>query len=213
MFGFIENGSILERTERMKVNTFQLSGILLLYIVVIPAVAANWTEYRITTSPSNQTRPDIDGNVVVWQDYRQSSSDLYAANIADPNNPVEFTIATASYYEGGPKVAGSLVFFETSESSCGTSGYKRKNIYKHNLDTQQTLNITNLACNHQSFSCYMGENDGSMAVWRQGNQIMGYEIVTDSLFSIPGSQNCWGSSVVNGNIVVWTGEIDGNYDI
>ena len=64
--------------------------IVLICATGIPISAAPWTEYRITTSPSEQGAAHISGNIVVWWD--SGGSPIRGADINDPNTPVYFEI-------------------------------------------------------------------------------------------------------------------------
>jgi beta propeller repeat protein len=179
-----------------------------------PIQAATWPEYRITTSPAYQQNPSIDGHIVVWQDERHSTSDIYAADISDINNPTEFVISSQPYEEFRPLVSGDLVYYGCYGTGC-TTGYSKRNIYEYNLDTQITSQITNYDCISKNSPFVLGGNDGFTVVWTLGNQIRAYDIVTDSLFQVSSLQNTsvFNRADVSGSFIIWNEERNSNWDI
>jgi len=185
--------------------------IVLICATGIPISAAPWTEYRITTSPAGQYFPDIEGNTVVWADIRLGT-DVYAADISDPNNPVEFIVVSEPYSEKNPKVGGSFVFFLGTEGPC-IAGYSKINVYGHNLNTQKTSQITNFGCAPGGTSSWsLGGNDGATVVWVHSSNVSGYDIETNSLFGIAYTY-MQGTADVSDNIVVWADNRNDNADI
>lgn len=190
---------------------------MLLYLsMAIPSASgALWTEYRITTSPANQSDPDIEGNTVVWEDQRHSNTDIYAADITDPNNPLEFSVATHDNSEFNPALGGNFVFYTRRKYCSVHTASVEYGVYSYNLSTHSTSEITPPCPLSSSGGTggKVGGADESTAVWERGNSVIGYDVSTDSIFTIPGSGQDPGMPDVSGNIVVWQDYRNDNADI
>ena len=71
----------------------------------------NPVEFAITTSEAEQTNPDIDRNIVVWQDNRNGDWDIYGYNLTTRR---EFQITNNPYDQTNPAVSGNTVVWEDS---------------------------------------------------------------------------------------------------
>ncbi|MFH1371464.1 MAG: hypothetical protein ABII09_09305 [Planctomycetota bacterium] len=177
-------------------------GIVLILISACIAIGApQWAEYRLTTSPADQSRPDIDGNIVAWEDSRNVNIDIYAADITDLNNPIEFRISSNSVDEVSPKVCGYNIFYirKTPYTHIPPILYTYE-IYMYNIDTGST---TLIAGNSISGGTLLGA-DESTVVWREWGgplYLYAYDIPTKSVFPI--NQISTASADVSGNKIVW----------
>jgi beta propeller repeat protein len=68
-------------------------------------------EFAITTNESEQTNPDIDRNIVVWQDNRNGDWDIYGYNLTTRR---EFQITDNPHDQTNPAVSGNTVVWEDS---------------------------------------------------------------------------------------------------
>jgi len=71
----------------------------------------NPVEFPITTNEQEQTNPDIDRNIVVWQDNRNGDWDIYGYNLTTRR---EFQITAESHDQTNPAVSGNTVVWEDS---------------------------------------------------------------------------------------------------
>jgi beta propeller repeat protein len=71
----------------------------------------NPVEFAITTSEAEQTNPDIDRNIVVWEDNRNGNWDIYGYNLTTRH---EFQITDNPYDQTNPAVSGNIVVWEDS---------------------------------------------------------------------------------------------------
>jgi len=68
-------------------------------------------EFAIVNNEAEQTNPDIDGNIVVWQDNRNGDWDIYGYNLTTRR---EFQITDNPYDQTNPAVSGNTVVWEDS---------------------------------------------------------------------------------------------------
>jgi TolB protein len=182
----------------MKIKVMQLFFAVIIFFATIfplPLFASQWMEYRITTSPADQKNPDIDGNIVAWEDSRNSNIDIYAADIADLNNPISFRVSSHSLDELSPQVSGRKIFYTRREPISGDYNYE---IYMYNIDTGSTFLIAD------DFACTVTGADESTLVWStrpDASWLYAYDIATQSVF--PVGQIHASSADVSGNIIVW----------
>jgi len=148
----------------------------LVSILVLPCTIEAWTEYRITTSPSNQGNPKISGNIVVWGD----SGPIKGADINDPNTPVYFELP-----HNPSDLGGNIIVW-----------YENPNIYGYDLtDSSQFL----IASNKTGWL----STDGETVVYKDSaNKVYGYDLYWESEFEVPVSIS-WGGPKVDGDCIVW----------
>jgi len=73
----------------------------------------NPIEFAITTNESSQTNPDIDGNIVVWQDNRNNNWDIFGYNLTTQK---EFQITDESHDQTNPAVSGNVVVWQDNRN-------------------------------------------------------------------------------------------------
>ena len=66
-------------------------------------------EFIITTHESSQMNPDIEENIVVWQDYRNNNWDIFGYNLTTQK---EFQITDESHDQTNPVVSGNVVVWQ-----------------------------------------------------------------------------------------------------
>lgn len=95
------------------------------------------SETRITTNSSIQAEPRINGNIIVWTDYRNGGSnrDVYMYNLA---NGTETQITTNPYDQFFPDVYGNRIVY-TGRSTSNSPPH----IYLYDLSTNSETLLTN----------------------------------------------------------------------
>ncbi|OHB85320.1 MAG: hypothetical protein A2Z38_06965 [Planctomycetes bacterium RBG_19FT_COMBO_48_8] len=68
-------------------------------------------EFPITSNEAEQTNPDIDRNIVVWQDNRNGDWDIYGYNLTTRR---EFQITDEPHDQTNPAISGNTVVWEDS---------------------------------------------------------------------------------------------------
>ena len=77
--------------------TFILGLLIMLTPVSVPA-SENWEEFAILPSTDDQELPDIDGDIVVWQQFvaEYGDYDIYVADMNNPDEPLAVVIGDAN---------------------------------------------------------------------------------------------------------------------
>jgi beta propeller repeat protein len=70
---------------------------------------ATGQEFAICTAGGRQWYPDVDGNIVVWEDSRNGNPDIYGKDLSTGQ---EFAIATGSTSQENPVISGDLVIWQ-----------------------------------------------------------------------------------------------------
>jgi len=70
-------------------------------------------EFAITTNESSQMNPDIDNNIVVWQDYRNNNWDIFGYNLTTRK---EFQITDDSHDQTNPAISGNVVVWQDNRN-------------------------------------------------------------------------------------------------
>jgi beta propeller repeat protein len=150
----------------------------------------------ITEATANQQSPWIDGNIVVWEDYRGATSDIYYYDFGTPvvNGSVVSSSAGQQYW---PTVTGDQISW-TEDRGTGTS----YDVYTYNLSASTEINVTNRA-GTQAF----GYVDGNIIVWtdnRNGNyDVYMYDFTNASEFLVTPLSSQQGVARIEGNRIVW----------
>lgn len=173
-----------------------LFAVIIVYAIIVPLplFASQWMEYRITTSPADQKNPDIDGNIVAWEDSRNGNIDIYAADITDLNNPISFRVSSHTLDELSPQVSGRKIFYTRREPIPGVP-YNYE-IYMYNIDSGSTSLIAG-----NSIAGTVTGADESTVVWSHG-ELYAYDIPTQSVFPV-GQVTATSYPDVSGDKIVW----------
>ncbi|MHC4221216.1 MAG: hypothetical protein ACYST9_02245 [Planctomycetota bacterium] len=190
--------------NRVNVKSQKKELYLVLLVMVFVVMLVNGqakAEFIISAYPSHKENPAVDGNIVVWEDYRLISG-IYGYNL---ETEIEFPVYTTSASIDDLDISGEKVAWQEWRNG-------NNDIYGYNLETETEFPICTDA-NHQ----YSPSIDGNIVVWadsRNGNSdIYAYDINTTTEFPICIDSAGQGSPEISNNIVVWTDVRNGNYDI
>jgi beta propeller repeat protein len=90
----------------------------------------------VSASSLPQTAPSIYGSTVVWQeDFGGGDFDIYAADISDPANPVEYSLVDNTAAQTAPDIYGHIAVWQDNRSG-------NWDIYGYNMVTRQEFQIT-----------------------------------------------------------------------
>ncbi|HET6352243.1 MAG TPA: hypothetical protein VFG89_08955 [Coriobacteriia bacterium] len=78
------------------------------------SASSTGVQSRITSDTADQTNPDIAGNIVVWEDDRNGSSDIYAYDLT---TKLESIVCTATGNQIDPSVSGSRVVYADNRAN------------------------------------------------------------------------------------------------
>jgi beta propeller repeat protein len=189
----ISDDNIIWIDHRNGVNTYDIYGYDL-----------SDDEEVLITSISNPTGPwrgpNIDGDIIAWEDDQEGWWDKYGYDIRGFNIAAgnEFIICNNPANQSCPKVGDNIVVWTDFRNGNG-------DIYGFNVSTEEEFPI----CTNEA---YQGWADicGGIVVWedeRNGNvDIYGYNFSTGTEFPVciePHNQN---KPMVSGDIVVWEDE-------
>ncbi len=189
----------------MKIKSMQFLFAVIIFLeimVSLPLFASQWMEYRITSSPADQKNPDIDGNIVAWEDLRNGNVDIYAANISDLNNSIIFPVSTNALEELSPQVSGQRIFYTRRKQLTSNPPHQYSyEIYMYNIDIGSTTLITGT-----SAGIVTGADEFTVVWSTMGSTklLYAYDIATQSVFSVGQQTLSPSSSDVSGNKVVWS---------
>src|SRR4030042_2074539 len=81
----------------MKPSTFILAILIMLMSVSILA-GESWKEFAVWPTTDDQELPDIDGDIVVWQQFvdEYGDYDIYVADMNNPDDPLVVIIGDAN---------------------------------------------------------------------------------------------------------------------
>ncbi|MFO8013701.1 MAG: PEP-CTERM sorting domain-containing protein [Phycisphaerae bacterium] len=164
----------------------------------------------ICDASGDQTEPDADGNLVVWQDGRNGKLDVYGYNLATGQ---EFLVSGKQANQRRAKVSGDWVVWMEGERG------HDQDIYGLNLVTLEEVAISD----HDGES-RMPEIDGNIVVWRDnvgedgtiagGSNIWGYDLESRERFVISALDKWQTFPSIDGNLMAWRQKDDtGRYDI
>lgn len=162
------------------------------------------TEFPICTAPGRQTYHDLSGDYYVWEDYRNSptnvppeymNADIYGLDLRTGQ---EFAISTADWSQTRPRISGDIVVWQDARA-WWMNDY---NIYGYNLRTGEEFQIT-----HDPAPQYAPAISGNYVVWKDSRNdnfdIYGMDLSTGEEFPICLNSSGQGSPAIDGNIVVW----------
>jgi len=161
------------------------------------------SEFQVTTS--NKARhPAVDGNIVVWNDWRNYATtgyDIYAKNISGGS---EFAVCSASGNQGEPDVSGNIIVWQ-DERDYATNHY---DIYGYNLKTGTEFPVA-VGPGAQRYPAVYG----NYIVWAEGSIIKCYSLISGQIIDVIVSQSSVSNPAIDGNTIVWTDYRNGNSDI
>ncbi|MHB8858989.1 MAG: hypothetical protein ACYC6Z_05845 [Thermoleophilia bacterium] len=161
----------------------------------------------------DKRNPDIDGNIVAWEDMRNATQDgsgwwhnpdIY---MKDLSTGVEQAVCTNTSDQYNPVVAGHRIYWQDFRNG-------NWDVYMKDIDTGVETRVTNNAA-YQSwpgasgdFAVWKDARDGGEATYFR-NMVAGIE----ERISAPGSSSAQKTPVISGARIAWMDKRAGNWDI
>ena len=167
-------------------------------LTITPSFAsAEPNSFAICTASNSQKAPSIDGDIVVWQDYRSGGWDIYGYNLATKTN---FPICTIYGKQDIPAISRKTVV-------CRDYCNSKYSIYVFKLSSQIAFRISGI----KLISYLAVFNNIVIYKGGVGGNIYGYNLATKTKFSI--SDREVQSPAISGNTIVWVDNRNGERDI
>jgi len=211
-----ENDGIIDSTDKAPVHVYPVSGTYTVNLTVsnangtslklYPVIATNRPQYtfkeaQITTNKSNQVKPSIYGDRIVFLDNRNGRK-YYNIYIYDLSTSRETQISTnVSHYDFDthPVIYGDRIVWKAHRNNNGT--WENSGIRVYNLSTSKETQITKSA-NASDPDIY-----GDRVVWtdvRNGNaDIYMYNLSTDRETRITADESNQDHPAIYGDRIVW----------
>lgn len=166
--------------------------------------AATEEEEQLTSDSQAQLSGKISGNLVVYSDLRNGSSneDVFVYNIS---TGVEQVIVSRPGRQRAPDISGQRIVWQDNRNG-------NEDIYLYDLSAQEEIRITTSSANQTAPSI-----DGDIIVWqddRNGDwDIYSYDINSGVETRITTDSADQTNPVISGNRIVWEDARSGNLDI
>ena len=160
---------------------------------------------------SDEQYPAIHGNIVVWQDGTEGDFNVYGADVTDPANRLEFSIAAFEHDQQNPAVYRTTVVWQ--DSYFGDPDILAGDIWQRNKPTDFGVSLIEKDQQNPAIS-------GTRVVW-QDNFFGDFDIYAADIsdpagaleFPIAARDAEQINPDIDGNIVVWQDDRNGNWDI
>ncbi len=154
------------------------------------------------TANGTASRPDVSGDRIVWDDYRNGNSDIYMYDIS---TEIETRITTNTANQYGPAISGDRIAWMDYRNG-------PRDIYMYDISTGIETRITTNTADK-----YTPAISGDRIVWhdyRNGNwDIYMYDISTEIETRITTNTADQYGPAISGDRIVWHDYRNGNYDI
>ncbi len=170
---------------------------------------SDMVRFPICLGTSVTNAPDLDNDIVVWQDIRNENSDIYGYRLSTGE---EFPICTDSFDQTMPVISGNMVVWCDNRN-----GIENTDIYGYNLITGQEFVICSEAGNQTGPAI-----SGNIVVWKDyrndagsgtNGDIYGYNLLESRELVICINSLDQNSPAISGNHVVWFDKRSGSTHI
>ncbi len=156
-----------------------------------------------SSSESGQTALHASGSVIVWQDSRTGTPDVYAYDLADSR---EFRVGRSPAYRTDPSIDGSRVIWIEGANPL------QRTITGYDLSQASPVIVT-AKPGQVADPTISGDN----VVWRQhtdrGWQVDVKNLVTGEISELPAASTSQANPVISGENVVWQAWVDGRWTL
>jgi len=172
------------------------------------------TEFPICAAPAplDQSYPQISGNTIIWQDFRDGNWDIYGFDLT---TKTEFPICTARNDQCEPQISGNtIVWTDSRDGYYDDYGgiWWDNDIYGFDLITKTEFPICTTPGDR-----WNPQISSNTIIWlddRNGNyDIYGFDLITKAEFPICIAPRERQNPQISGNTIIWEDFRDGNWDI
>lgn len=184
----------------------RLSVLVALLVAMVPvappALAA--PDFAVCTQEYTQEQPRVDGDAVVWVDFRNitvhsvSNSDIY---LYDYGTGIESRVTSTTLAQAAPDISGDWIVYTETNGTVGNSAIKAINV--------STKEVVNVWVGHYGW-WQRPRIDGDVIVWEGSAtnspydyDVLGYDLSTDTQWTIAGGAGDQRYPYVGGGIVVY----------
>jgi beta propeller repeat protein len=154
--------------------------------------------FPISTAVNGETDPAVDGNIVVWNDYRHGENKIYAADISDINDPNEFMVSDSLGKQINPDISGNVIIWEVIIWEDYQYGNKVIMSYDIVRQTEKLIVFGEVSDS---------DIEGDLIVWldkRNGNwDVYGYDLSAEKEFLISSFDANDANPITGGRIITW----------
>lgn len=179
-----------------------LAALLLLLLLVAgplrPASGAPEAGFVVSEAGANQLSPEVDGNLVVWEDTRNGDFDVYARDLSRPAEG-EFPVASGPGDQRNPELSGDRVVWEET-----TPGASDRDVRVRDLSVVGADPITVASGTADQKRPAIS---GNKIVWEEdggaGPVLRGHDLGTGQAFVVSETQGGKRRPALDGDLVVW----------
>ncbi len=160
---------------------------------------------------NHEQRPAIHGNIVVWQDGEEPDSNIYGADVTDPDRPTEFSIADFELDQRSPAIYRTTVVWQ--DDFFGDKDVFGADIWRRNKPAEFSISLLQ---NDQKVPAISGH----IVVWEDefsGDSNIYAADISDPdnpvEFAITTDAGWQVNPDIDGNIVIWQDNRRGDWDI
>ncbi|WP_181391806.1 PKD domain-containing protein [Methanospirillum lacunae] len=149
----------------------------------------------------DQSKPDISGNYVVWEDWRNGNADVYMYDISAEK---EYQLTSDSSDQKNPKISGNIVVWEDTRNG-------GSDIYGMDLRNLHEVRLSGTG------NAYSPDVSGVLVAWedRSGSNadIMLLDLITGRIYNLGNDQFDQKAPSIYGDYVAWEDYSSGNPNI
>ena len=100
----------------MKIRYLTTSTEVLFLASILASVGqgGDWQEFAVWPTSDEQEVPDIWGDIIVWQDYRNNNWDIFGYNLTTQK---EFQITDDTHDQTNPAISGKVVVWQDNRNA------------------------------------------------------------------------------------------------
>jgi beta propeller repeat protein len=195
-----------------RVAALLLTTTLVICAALVPAAGpparAAELPYRLEPAMTSAIGADqrglvADGSLIVWQDSRDGTPDIFAYDLDDAR---EFRVAQTPGHRTQPAISGSLIVWVSGDEP------GRRTIEGIDLTTRTTFTVTD-----QPADVADPAVSGNVVIWRERRDgawdIVGKNLATGERFEVTRDPVNQAHPTISGATIIWQAYVDGNWDL